>query len=133
MFICMEIPTSATAMLEVIFNSANNLVFLCMEKHNLTFSILQLSYARKKGNNAVSCPHALSHFSEIINFYYEIVTTTIFKSSVSEFSWFIYCLAFSYEESLWKVGFLPFSRATYQEHQSHIALVFGRMQQSSYP
>lgn len=92
MFICMEILTSATAMLEVIFNSANNLVFLCMERHNLTFSILQLSHARKKGNSAVSCPHALSHFSAIINFYYEIVTTTIFNSSVSEFSWFIYCV-----------------------------------------
>lgn len=135
MFICMEIPRSATAMLAVIFNSANNLVFLCMERHNLTFSALQLSHARKKkDSSAVSCPHALSHFPEIIHFCYEIVTTTIFSSSMAEISCFMYCcLAFSYEKSLWKVGFLPFSRATFQEHQRHCALVFGRMQQSSSP
>lgn len=88
----------------------------------------------KKGNSAVDCPHALSLFPEIINFYYEILSTTVFNISVAEISWFMYCcLAFSYEKSLQKVGFLPFSRATFQEHQRHFALVFGRMQQSSYP
>lgn len=56
MFICTEIPRSATAMLAVIFNSANNLVFLCVERHNLTFSALQPSQARKKGQQLWVAP-----------------------------------------------------------------------------
>lgn len=135
MFICMEIPRSAAAMLAVIFNSANNLVFLCMERHNLIVPILQLSHARKKGQPCCELSPCFVTFSWNNSFLlWKSNHLTIFTSSVAEIFWFIYCcLVFSYEESLWKAGFLPFSRAQFREHQRHFALVFGRMQQSNYP
>lgn len=75
MFICMKTPRCATAMLTVILSSAKKLVFFCVcKRHNLTYSTLQLSSAREKGNSAISCPRTFSLFPEVINFYCETVT-----------------------------------------------------------
>lgn len=55
----------------------------------------------------------------------------IFNGSMAGISWFTYgCVTFSYGKSLQTVGTPWFRRITFKEQQRHLALVFGRMQQS---
>lgn len=54
----------------------------------------------------------------------------IFNGSIAGISWFTYgCVAFSYGESLQKVEHLG-SAELRSKNSRHLALVFGRMQQS---